>query len=98
MIFILDDKKYDTDKSEVVLKYREKFEGMILWGRQLYDLCPMTLYKTQKGNWFSVREIEKNGLKSYVAYKHTKASVKEILSNLNKVELIEKHFENLEEA
>lgn len=98
MIFILDDKKYDTEKSEVVFKYKKKFEGMILWGRQLYDWCSMTLYKTQKGNWFSVREIDKNGTKTHVAYKETKRSAREILSNLNEVELIEKHFETMEEG
>ncbi|MNO04764.1 hypothetical protein D3C81_2259010 [compost metagenome] len=61
----------------------------------MYYWDPMVLYRTQKGNWFSVRETES---KKFIAYTETDGSVKEIFSNLNEVELIEKYFDVIEEA
>ncbi|MDF2800834.1 MAG: hypothetical protein K0S61_737 [Anaerocolumna sp.] len=95
MIFILDNKKYDTEKSEEIYKFRRKYPRGTLFNMPMYYLDSMVLYRTQKGNWFSVRETESQ---KFIAYMETDGSVKEIFSNLNEVELIEKYFGNIDEA
>lgn len=84
MRFIIGDKVFDTNKAEVVCKFKTiKHFG----GRCIEE----TLYKTKKNNWFIVDEDSK--CSSII---ESRARV--LLRELNNVELYEKYFGKLEEA
>lgn len=95
MKFIIDNKVYDTEKSEKIIKYTKQYPlegplGFIINPR--YDTV---LYRTRKGNWFSV--AMKNFDKK-IAYKETNDTVKKLFKSLDEVELYNKYFGTLEEA
>lgn len=90
MRFILENKIYDTDKAEVICEFRAI--KPLMFCKTLTSSEDAILYKTNKGNWFSV--IER--LEECTPLK--KAQVKELLKNLNNVELYEKYFGKLKEA
>ncbi|MCI1944050.1 hypothetical protein [Clostridium luticellarii] len=95
MRFIIDSKVYDTEKSERIIKYKKEYPlegplGLIIEPK--YDTI---LYRTRRGNWFSV------AIKSFdkkVAYKESNDTVKKLFKSLNEVELYNKYFGTLEEA
>ncbi|HAT4314145.1 Uncharacterised protein [Clostridium perfringens] len=84
MRFIIGDKVFDTNKAEVVCKFKTiKHFG----GRWIEE----TLYKTKKNNWFIVDEDSK-------CSSITESRARVLLRELNNVELYEKYFGKLEEA
>lgn len=100
--YLLNNKVYDTDKAEEIIKYRKtvKHNGLV------FDTYPQyihTLYKTQKDNFFvHIGEYVGNpdisyGDKDYIELLSTD-EVKEILNHLNKIEIYEKIFDDLEEG
>ncbi|HII4398247.1 TPA: hypothetical protein ACY4Q9_002901 [Clostridium perfringens] len=84
MQFIIGDKLFDTKKAELVCEFKtiRHFNGVWL---------DQTLYKTKKNNWFIVDEDSK--CSSII-----ESRARELLRELNNVELYEKYFEKLEEA
>lgn len=84
MQFIIGDKLFDTEKAELVCEFKtiRHFGGC--WINQ-------TLYKTKKNNWFIVGKDSK-----YSSI--TESRARELLRELNNVELYEKYFGKLEEA
>ena len=93
MKFIVNGKIYDTDKAEKVLDYKRSFQN----GRlpQLSIMCNTELFRTAKGNWFSLKS-EDYGKVTCIA--HTVEEVKEIFKKCNRDELYFQYFGDLEEA
>lgn len=90
MRFIVENKIFDTDKAEIICKFRQS--RPLWWTKSVSTWEDATLYKTNKGNWFSV--IER--LKECTPLNN--AQVEELLKGLDAVELYEKYFKKLEEA
>jgi len=90
--FISDGKLYDTDTAQKVCTFQKGFKGII-------DIItvykPATLYKTVKGTWFTVCEVSTNELR---LFEETEESAKELLSDINTVELYIKFIGKPEEA
>ncbi|WP_415347979.1 hypothetical protein [Clostridium perfringens] len=84
MQFIIGDKLFDTKKAELVCEFKtiRHFGGR--W-------IESTLYKTKKNNWFIVDDDSK--CSSII-----ESRARELLRELNNVELYEKYFGKLEEA
>lgn len=93
MKFIVNNKIYDTDKAEKVLNYRRRFPNKLF--PQISEMYDMELYRTAKGNWFSLKS-EDYGKVTCIA--HTVEEVKEIFKKCNRDELYAQYFGDLEEA
>lgn len=94
MKFIVNDKIYDIDKAEKVLDYRAKFPLMLtpafcVWRN-------MELYRTAKGNWFSVKYEDFNEKKTCIV--ETEEEVKEIFMKCGRDDLHAQYFGAIEEA
>ena len=84
MQFIIGDKLFDTEKAELVCEFKtiRHFNGVWL---------DQTLYKTKKNNCFVVgKDLKCSSI--------TEIKARELLRELNNVELYEKYFGKLEEA
>ncbi|HAT4343477.1 TPA: hypothetical protein I9085_002447 [Clostridium perfringens] len=88
MQFIIGDKLFDTEKAEIVCKFKEA--RPLWWNKSISTWEDATLYKTNKGNWFSVCKEKCTSLNN--------EQVKHLLKGLNVVEIYEKYFGKLEEA
>lgn len=90
--FFISGKIYDTEQAEKIVKFKRSFpsiiEGIKYWKE-------MTLYRTARGNWFSVSEENFEGLKGYA---ETEESAKRILMDINDVENFERLFGKAERA
>lgn len=95
MTFIIEDKIYNTETSEKVIKYRKPYPVELIIGGTIYIKHETILYRTKKGNWFSVK---KGDYDTYTAYQETEESVKKLLEQLNAIDVYNKYFEQLEEA
>lgn len=93
MKFIVNDKIYDTDKAEKVLDYRRSFPCEPL--PQFDITCRMELYRTSKGNWFSVAH---GGFGEMACIVNCENEVKAILQARNETDLYARYFDELEEA
>lgn len=93
MKFIVNDKIYDTDKAEKVFNYRRTFP--LTLAPQFCIWRDMELYRTAKGNWFSLKS-EDYGKVTCIA--HTVEEVKEIFKKCNRDELYFQYFGDLEEV
>ncbi|EOU1917652.1 hypothetical protein E6V23_07650 [Clostridium perfringens] len=84
MQFIIGDKLFDTEKAEFICEFKtiRHFKGVWL---------DQTLYKTKQNNWFIVG-------KNLKCSSITEIKARELLRELNNVELYEKYFGKLEEA
>lgn len=100
--YLLNNKVYDTDKAEEIIKYRKavKHNGLV------FDTYPQyihTLYETQKEQFFvHIGEYVKDSNvlytdKDYIELLETD-EVKEILNQLNAIEEYKKIFNDLEEG
>lgn len=92
--FIIEGKIFDTEAAESIISYRKSYTVQI-FGITYYIKRNTKLYKTSKGNWFSVSEEDYGNL---TGHSESEASVREILKKLNAIELYNNHFEALEEA
>lgn len=102
MKYLLNNKVYDTEKAEEILKYIKTIEQKSIWGLYCYPKYECTLYKTQKGNFF-VHVGDYVGTE--IAYSDkdyiellSENDVKAILNQLNKIDLYNELFDDLEEG
>lgn len=100
--YLLNNKVYDTEKSEEIIKYIKPIEHNGLFVKS-YPKYIHTLYKTQKGNFFvHVGEYVGDSDFSYGNKDYIKTlevnEVKEILNKLNAVKEYKKIFNDLEEG
>lgn len=90
--FFINGKIYDTEQAEKIVEFKRSFlsimEGVKYWKE-------MTLYRTARGNWFSVSEEDYGRSKGY---EETEESAKRILMNINDVENFERLFGKVERA
>ncbi len=102
MRYLLDGKIYDTEKSEKIIKYKKGVEhkGLFL---TTYPEFEHTIYKTPKGNFFV--HVGKYLGEKDISYKDTDyielistSKVKEVLEQLNDVDIYEKIFRKIEEG
>lgn len=93
--FIMKNKIFDTDTSEVLCKWQKQWETYsIIWGRNIYPYKETTLYRTKKGNYFCVGVFDYGELKAQLL---TEKEVKEILMRNNYSKYCEL-YEPLEEG
>lgn len=57
MKFIVNNKIYDTDKSELLCTFRIQWERKTIWG-SFYPMRDTKLYKTAKGAYFLVCKVD----------------------------------------
>lgn len=102
MKYLVNNKVYDTEKSQEILKYTKTIEhkGLFL---TTYPRYKHTLYKTQKGQFFV--HIGKYVGQSNVSYPDkdyiellSDDKVKQILNELNKIDTYNELFDDLEEG
>lgn len=103
MRYLLNNKVYDTDKAEKIVTYIKSIENKGIFGYSSYPKYRHTLYKTNKGNFF-VHIGEYVG-KTDVAFSNkdeikliSDEEVKDILNQLNEVDIYQKLFNDLEEG
>lgn len=100
--YLLNNKVYDTDEAEEVIKYIKPIEHNGLFSKT-YPKYRHTLYKTQKGQFFvHVGEYVGNtdvlyNNKDYIELLDID-KVKDILNRLNAIEQYKKNFDDLEEG
>lgn len=94
MKFIINEKIYDTEKSEKICDVVEEVKTDNYTLRQCFVKKKIELYKTQNNNWFIV--FEEDGIKK--AKKRTEDKVKELLIRNNMVDIYTEHFGDLEEG
>ena len=94
MVFIMNGKTYDTEKSKKIFEFRRKWYFDFIGG-ELGIYKRTNLYKSKKGNWFITA---KGDYDKDLAMTLTEDEVKEIFSQCNKVDLYNEHFDDLEEA
>lgn len=102
MRYLLNNKVYDTEKAQEIIKYIKPIEhnGLFL---KTYPKYRHTLYKTQKGKFFvHIGEYVGNsdisyGDKDYIELLSAD-EVKEVLNQLNEIEKYEEIFDDLEEG
>lgn len=100
--YLLDNKVYDTEKAEEIIKYIKpiKYKGLFF---NTYPKYRHTLYKTQKGKFFvHIGEYVGNPEilyddKDYIEILSAD-EVKEILNKLNDIEKYDEIFGDLEEG
>ena len=100
--YLLNNKVYDTDKAEEVIKYKKTIEHNGLFCKT-YPEYRHTLYKTQKGQFFvhigeyvGDFDVSYNN-KDYIELLDID-EVKDILNRLNAIEQYKKFFDDLEEG
>lgn len=95
---IINEKLYDTEKSELLFSYRRKYKGNELFWKPGYCWCSwadVDIYKTEKGNYF-LKVIEEDWNKEYLEA-IAEEKVKEIIKKLDVKKYI-KLFGKVEEA
>ena len=102
MRYLLNNKVYDTEKAQEIIKYIKPIEHNGLFFKT-YPKYRHTLYKTQKGKFFvHIGEYVENpdisyGDKDYIELLSAD-EVKEVLNQLNEIEKYEEIFDDLEEG
>lgn len=103
MKYLLNNKVYDTEKAKKILTYIKPIEYTGIFEYHSYPKYRHTLYKTNKENFF-VHIGEYVG-KTDVAFSNkdeikliSDEEVKDILNQLNEVEIYQKLFNDLEEG
>lgn len=92
MKFIIKDKLYDTEKAEKVIEYQRKFQDKVIG---FFFYRKTILYKTGKGNWFSVSDADYG---KYIINEETIVDAKEIVRRINAIDTYVKYFGALNEA
>ena len=102
MKYILNNKIYDTEKSELIIIYEKsiKHKGLFI---DTYPVYRHSLFKTQKGQFFV--HIGNYIGRTDIAYDNkdyiellSDEDVKEILSKLNQIDKYKELFDDLEEG
>lgn len=102
MRYLLNNKVYDTEKAQEIIKYIKPIEHNGLFFKT-YPKYRHTLYKTQKGKFFvHIGEYVGNPDISYDDKDYIELlsadEVKEVLNQLNEIEKYEEIFDDLEEG
>lgn len=103
MRYLLNNKVYDTEKAQKIIKYRQSIEHKGLFGYSSYPKYQHTLYKTNKGQFFvHIGKYIGNTDISYIDRDYiellTDEEVKIILNELNDVEKYTELFDDIEEG
>lgn len=103
MRYMLNNKVYDTEKAQEIIKYIKPIEHKGIFGYSSYPRFRHTLYKTQKGQFFvhigeyvGRPDISYNN-KDYIELLSDN-EVKAILNSLNEIDKYDELFDDLEEG
>ena len=78
MKYVIDGKMYDTETSEVILIYKIRNLDVFLFSAR-FTPCDVYLYKTKKGNYFTLKVLPDRTITSVVS----EDTVKKILLEHN---------------
>ena len=78
MKYIMDGKIYDTETSEVILRYKTRNLDVFLFSAR-FTPCDVYLYKTKKGNYFTLKVLPDKTITNVVS----EETVKKILLEHN---------------
>lgn len=74
----MDGKMYDTETSEVILRYKTRDLDVFLFSAR-FTSCDVYLYKTKKGNYFTLKVLPDRTITNVVS----EETVKKILPDHN---------------
>lgn len=103
MRYLLNNKIYDTEKSQKIITYIKSVPHEGLFNLTVYPRYRHTLYKTTKGQFFvHIGEYVKQSAvvysdKDYIELL-SEEEVKEILNQLNEIDKYKELFDDLEEG
>ena len=92
MKYVMNGKMYDTETSEVILRYKTRDLDVFLFSAR-FTPCDVYLYKTKKGNYFTLKVLPDKTITNVVS----EETVKKILLEHN-YDKYAKLFGPLEEA
>lgn len=78
MKYVIDGKMYDTETSEVILRYKARNLDVFLFSAR-FTPCDVYLYKTKKGNYFTLKVLPDRTITNVVS----EDTVKKILLDHN---------------
>ena len=78
MKYAMDGKMYDTETSEVILRYKTRNLDVFLFSAR-FTPCDVYVYKTKKGNYFTLKVLPDKTITNVVS----EETVKEILLEHN---------------
>lgn len=78
MRYVMDGKMYDTETSEVILRYKTRDLDVFLFSAR-FTACDVYLYKTKKGNYFTLKVLPDRTITNVVS----EETVKKILLDHN---------------
>lgn len=78
MKYVMDGKLYDTETSEVILRYKTRNLDVFLFSAR-FTPCDIYLYKTKKGNYFTLKVLPDKTITNVVS----EETVKKILLDHN---------------
>lgn len=78
MKYAMDGKMYDTETSEVILRYKTRNLDVFLFSAR-FTSCDVYLYKTKKGNYFTLKVLPDKTITNVVS----EDTVKKILLEHN---------------
>lgn len=78
MRYVIDGKMYDTETSEVILRYKTRNLDVFLFSAR-FTPCDVYLYKTKKGNYFTLKVLPDRTITNVVS----EDTVKKILLEHN---------------
>ena len=78
MRYVMDGKMYDTETSEVILRYKTRDLDVFLFSAR-FTPCDVYLYKTKKGNYFTLKVLPDKTITNVVS----EETVKKILLEHN---------------
>ena len=93
MKFIIGDKIFNTENAEKVIDYKKSYKDPVFSFMKYFR--DTTLYKTKKGNFFSVSKCD---YEKCQAEEETIESARDIIKSLNAIDIYLKYFEKLDEA
>lgn len=78
MKYVMNGKMYDTETSEVILRYKTRDLDVFLFSAR-FTPCDVYLYKTKKGNYFTLKVLPDKTITNVVS----EETVKKILLEHN---------------
>lgn len=78
MKYVMDGKMYNTETSEVILRYKTRDLDVFLFSAR-FTSCDVYLYKTKKGNYFTLKVLPDKTITNVVS----EETVKKILLDHN---------------
>lgn len=97
MRYLINNKLYDTEKSEKIITFEKSLEIWSIGGVTMYKKFTHVLYKTNKGKYFLIIENCKNSAYDEIQLL-TETEVKDLLCELNAIDTYELLFGEIEEG